>query len=291
MAVTILDGGMGQELIRRTGRATALWSVQALIDEPALVRSVHDDFFAAGAEMATVNTYSVRPDRLTHHGLFERYEALQVLACQIAVEARDAHGAGLVMGGMSPLGFSYRPELAPPAERAAAIFDEMAGFQAPYVDGYILETMGSVDEVRGALMGTCGRGKPVWLAVSVSDVDGTKLRSGEPVAEILPLVWEYGAEALLINCARPEAVTQALPEIATAEVPIGAYANGFTGIVEDFDNDDATVDLLTARTDLGPAAYLSHAKDWAAQGATLIGGCCEVGPAHIAALSSHFKGS
>lgn len=291
MSVMILDGGMGQELIARAGKATGLWSIQSLIDAPEIVREVHDEFFAAGAEVATTNTYSVRPDRMKHHGIFERYEELQILASRIAMESRDAHGSGLVMGGMGPLGYSYRPELAPPAERAAQTFSQMATYQAPYVDGYILETMSSVDEARGGLMGTTGHGKPVWLALSVSDADGTKLRSGEDLASIMPLLDEFGPDVVLLNCSRPEAISQGLPIVAEFGIRFGAYANGFTGIVDDFNNEDATVDLLTSRTDLGPAAYLDHAKTWAAQGASIIGGCCEVGPAHISALSTHFKGT
>ncbi|MEL6607598.1 MAG: homocysteine S-methyltransferase family protein [Pseudomonadota bacterium] len=288
MGITVLDGGLGQELVRRAGRATSLWSVQALLDAPEIVRAVHDDYFAAGADVVTTNTYSVRPDRLNHHGLGDRFAELQVLACELAAQSRDAHGRGLVLGGMAPLGFSYRPELAPPSERAAEIFAEMARLQAPFVDVYILETMGSVDEARGALMGTTGHGKPVWCAVSVSDEDGTKLRSGEPLTDIIPLIAEYGADALCINCSIPEAVSQALAALKDAPVTLGAYANGFTGIVDAFNNDDATVDMLSARTDLGPEAYLDFAKGWADQGATLIGGCCEVGPDHIRALSGHF---
>ncbi len=68
MSITILDGGMGQELIARAGRATSLWSVQALLDAPEMVREVHDGYFAAGAEIATANTYSVLPDRRAPHG-------------------------------------------------------------------------------------------------------------------------------------------------------------------------------------------------------------------------------
>ncbi|MEM8592892.1 MAG: homocysteine S-methyltransferase family protein [Pseudomonadota bacterium] len=284
----ILDGGLGQELIIRAGKATPLWSVQALIDEPQIVSDVHADFFAAGAEIATTNTYSVRPDRLNHHGLGDRFEELQTLASRLAMEARDAHGSGLVLGGMGPLGYSYRPELAPPNDVAARIFSDMARLQAPFVDGYILETMGSVSEARGGLMGCSGHGKPVWLAVSVLDSDGTKLRSGEDVADVLVLLEEFDVAVLCVNCSRPEAVTEALPLLAGSSVPLGAYANGFTGIVDAFDNDDATVDMLTARTDLGPEDYLVHARQWAELGATHIGGCCEVGPAHIAALTRHF---
>lgn len=288
--ITILDGGMGQELIRRAGKATSLWSVQALLDAPDTVRTVHDDFFAAGAEVATVNTYSVRPDRLRHHGLGDQFEALQQLACRIAVEARDAHGSGLVLGGMAPLGFSYRPELAPPLEHAVEVFSDMARLQAPYVDGYILETMGSVEEARGAVMGCAPQGKPIWLSVTVSDNDGTRLRSGEPLVDILPLCEEFGVAVLSLNCSSPEAITDGVPQVAGRGFAIGAYANGFTSITDGFDNDDATVDMLSTRTDLGPEAYLEFAKRWADAGASVIGGCCEVGPDHIRALARHFKG-
>lgn len=287
--VKILDGGLGQELIRRSGNATPKWSLQALLDDPDLVRRVHADFFAAGAQIATANTYSLRPDRLEHFGLGGRMAELQTLACQIACDARDAHGAGLVFGSLSPLGYSYQPHLAPPAERAAPVFAQMAAMQAPLVDGILLETMGSVDEARGALMGTANLSLPVWLSVSVSDDNGAKLRSGEDVAAIVPLVREFNPAALLVNCSIPEAVSQALPHLAGLDVPLGAYANGFSGIADGFNNHDATVDLLTARTDLTPGAYLEFAKDWARKGATLIGGCCEVGPDHIKALSAYFS--
>ena len=289
MTVTVLDGGLGQELIKRAGEATPMWSLKALLDDPDMVQAVHADFFAAGAEIATANTYSVRPDRIAHFNLDGRMGELQTLACEIAARARDAHGSGLVFGSLSPLGYSYQPHLAPPSERAAELFAEIVSYQNPIVDGIIAETMSSVDEARGALMGMAGASVPRWLAVSVDDSDGTKLRSGEPVKDILPLVAEYKPDALLINCSMPEVVGAALGEIADAGIPTGAYANGFTGIASGFNNNNATVDMLGTRTDLDPDAYLTFAKDWAAAGATLIGGCCEVGPDHIRALSAHFR--
>lgn len=288
MSVMVLDGGMGQELVARMGRATALWATQALLEAPETVRAVHDDYFASGAQVATTNTYGVLPDRLEKHNIRDSLKRLTDLACQIAVEARDAHGSGLVLGSVGPLGFSYQPHLAPPAERAAQAYAELAERQAPYVDAHIAETMASVDQAKGALMGLGVTGKPIWLSLSVSDADGTKLRSGEPLSDMFPLLDEYKPAALLVNCSVPEAVTQALPELAKASMPLGAYANGFTGIAEEFNHIGATVDALSARTDLGPEAYATFAEDWAAKGATLIGGCCEVGPAHIAELAKRF---
>lgn len=285
MAITLLDGGMGQELIARAGKATPLWSIQALLDHPQWVRDVHDSYFRAGAQIATTNTYSILPDRLVTHGLTDRFSELQHLACRMAVEARDSHGSGRVAGSLGPLGFSYQPDKSPPAEQAAEIYRHICQVQQDYVDLYIAETMSSVDQARGALMAMSQFGKPVWVSFSVDDADGARLRSGEPVTDILPLLKEYGPDAVLINCSVPEAVNQAVPLLMSAGMAVGAYANGFAGINKQFDHIGATVDLLESRTDLDPAAYAEFADQWVASGASIIGGCCEVGPAHIRLLA------
>lgn len=290
MSITILDGGMGQELLARSKRApTGLWSVQFLLDDPDLVRDVHRLYFEAGADIATTNTYSVLPDRLAHQGIEEKLDALSILACTLACEARDAHGSGNVAGSLGPIGFSYQPDKAPPAEQAAEAYAPLARRHAEYVDFHLLETMSSVDQARGGLMGASVTGKPVWLAVSVDDADGSKLRSGEPVTDILPLIAEFKAAAVLINCSAPEAVSRAVPLLA-GDIPVGAYANGFVSIAESFSEIGATVDQLEVRRDLDPDAYLEFSKTWVASGATIVGGCCEVGPDHIRAMAQHFKG-
>ena len=285
----ILDGGMGQELVARAGKATSLWSVQALLDAPEVVRQVHDEYFAAGDDIATTNSYSVLPDRLEPHGMLDRLEELARLACQLAADAREAHGSGMVAGGLGPQGFSYQPDKAPPAEQAAEAYAKLAQIHAQYVDVHLLETMSSVDQARGGLMGAGVTGKPVWVALSVRDDDGTRLRSGELLSDVMPLLEEFDPAAVFINCSKPEAVDTAVPILAKSGRVVGAYANGFTGIAADFNKVGATVDMLSARRDLGPNAYADFADGWAANGATIIGGCCEVGPAHIAELSRRLK--
>lgn len=288
MKVTLLDGGMGQELVARAGEATSLWSVQALLDQPELVRAVHDDYFKAGAQVATTNTYSCLPDRLVHHKMAHRLEELNRLACQIAVDSRDAKGGGTVAGSLGPIGFSYQPDKAPPAEEAADVYAQLALIHANYVDIHVLETMASVDQARGGLMGVSVSGKPVWLAVTVDEDDGSKLRSGEPVRELIPLIKEFEPEALLINCSPPEAVTTALVALTDVNCQLGAYANGFVTITGAFNQIGATVDELEARHDLGPEPYADFCADWIKNGASIIGGCCEVGPAHIEVLKQRF---
>ena len=135
--------------------------------------------------------------------------------------------------------------------------------------------------------------KPFWLAVSVDDSDGSKLRSGEPVADVIPLAQKFKPDALLVNCSVPEAVSQALSLISSnrlEDIKLGAYANGFKEISEEFvSGDNAVVDSLEAREDLDPPTYTAFCSEWIQSGAQIVGGCCEVGPKHIKAMSEQFR--
>jgi S-methylmethionine-dependent homocysteine/selenocysteine methylase len=165
----------------------------------------------------------------------------------------------------------------------------MAKIQAPYVDFFLLETMASLKQAEGAILGAQSAGKPVWLSLTVDDEDGKLLRSGEPLIDAVELAKGYNIPALLVNCSVPEAVVQALDSLHAREIKIGAYANGFTKITEAFKEIGATVDALSSRGDLDPNRYANFAEQWVASGASIVGGCCEVGPAHISELSRRFK--
>ncbi len=282
--ITLLDGSMGQELLNRTGDApTPLWSTQVMMDRPEVVREVHEDYFNAGAIIATTNTYAIHRDRLKRHDIEDKFRPLHEIALGMANEARDANGGGYIAGAMGPLEASYRPDLAPPADQAADYYAEIAQLQADQVDFFLLETMASIDQARGAVMGASVPNKPVWLAVSVDDKDGTRLRSGEPLAELMDGLKDLTIAALLVNCSPPEAITQSIPVLPN-DLPLGAYGNGFTEISKAFAKRRQVVTDLETRKDLGPQEYTDFALRWADDGATILGGCCEIGPAHIAKL-------
>lgn len=288
--ITLLDGGMGQELVARSGRPpNNLWATQVMLDQPELVHDIHADYFAAGATIATTNTYAIHHDRLVRQGLDHLFADLYAAAIAQATRARDAHGSGRIAGSLGPLGASYRADVAEPIDQAAAKYAEIVGILAPAVDMFIVETSASVAQSEGALKGAAAAGKPVWLSVTVNDADGTHLRSGEAVAELAPIIERYAPAAVLVNCAVPEAMTAALAEVAKFERPFGAYANGFTHITPEFLLDSPTVAALSSRLDLTPDVYARFAMGWVDQGATIVGGCCEVGPAHIAALAAALR--
>ena len=282
--VVLLDGGVGQELYRRSRRpASPLWSVQVMMDEPELVEAVHLDFIEAGARIITLNTYTATPHRLAREGVAETFDALHAAAAAAARAARERSGQTVrIAGCLPPLVGSYRPDLTPPADVCLADYRRIVSVQADHVDLFLCETMLSAAEARAATTAAGESGRPVWTALSVDDADGTLLRSGEGVAEGAQAAIDAGAEAVLINCSSPEAVAAALPALAAAGVPFGAYANGFVfvGALQP----GGTVDVLEARDDLDPPTYAGHAMAWVGAGAAIVGGCCEIGPAHIAAL-------
>lgn len=289
MSITILDGSIGQELVKRLGEApTPLWSTSVMLEDPDLVADVHLDYFKVGAEIATLNTYAVLRDRLSNNGISEKFEALHKAAQQLAAKARDAHGSGKIASALGPLGASYRPELMPSVDEAAKQYAEIVALHDDFVDLHLLETVSGVRHAEGILAGCKAATKPVWLALSVSDDEPTTLRSGEDLSDVKPLIDTYKPAAVLINCSTPEAVTAALPIVTSLGVPFGAYANGFTKISDGFLTENPTVDALSARKDLNPNAYADFVQKWVDLGATIIGGCCEVGPDHIAELKRRF---
>ena len=89
-------------------------------------------------------------------------------------------------------------------------------------------------------------------------------------------------DALLITAA-PDSISCALPILRARGIPYGAYANGFVEIPDDWEEEGGVVQL-SSRADLPPEVYAGHAAGWMAAGASIVGGCCEIGPAHIARL-------
>lgn len=282
--ITLLDGGMGQELIHRAGdRPTPLWSTQVMLDHPGMVAQVHRDFDAAGATIATTNTYAIHRDRLVGTGMEDRFEDLHGMALAEVASA----GAAQVAGSIGPLVQSYRGDVAPPHDVAVPKYAEVAELLGPKVDLILCETVASVAHAAAIVEGAAAAGKPVWVAFTVSDSDGSVLRSGEPLADGIAAVPD--AAAVLVNCSAPEAIPAALDVLARAGKPYGAYANGFEQITEAFLGHKPTSDTLSKRRDFTPEVYADHAMAWVEHGATIIGGCCEVSPAHIAEIANRLR--
>ncbi len=284
--IMLIDGGMGQELIRRSGQApTPLWAARILLDMPELVLDLHKDFIYAGAQMIVLNNYTATPERLTRDASVDLFAPIHKAAIEVAQTARKTSGRDVKISGcLPPIMASYKAELAPSFEDCLKSYRELVEIQKDGVDLFSCETLSTIREAKAAV--TAGRetGLPVWVSFTLDDDAPTKLRSGEDLKAAISEVAKLGAEAVLVNCSMPETMDKALPILVAGFDKVGAYANGFQSVAPL--DAGGTVAGMKARQDLTPEKYADYAMGWARMGAKIIGGCCEVGPEHIAAIKT-----
>lgn len=284
-SVILLDGGMGQEIMKRSGKApTPLWSTRIMLDNPEIVEAAHFDFIKAGAQIIGLNNYTATPDRLARDASLDLLEPIHNAAIKIARAARDKSGQTHVRiaGCLPPLFASYKPELVPSFEDCVARYQELVDIQNDGVDFFMCETLSTVREGEAAVTAAKTTGKEVWVSFTLQDGEIAKLRSGENLVDAIAAAAKCGADAIMINCSQPETVEASLDVLIAGFPVVGAYANGFQSI--DALDAGGTVSGLKARADLGPEEYAAYALGWVRRGLSIIGGCCEVGPIHIAAL-------
>lgn len=289
----ILDGGFGRELARRGAPfRQPEWSALALTEAPEIVKEVHLDFIRAGAEVITTNNYAVVPFHIGQ----ERFDAevkdlvnIAVMQAKTAVE--ESRKKVLIAGCLPPLFGSYRADLFQENETeklAKPIIETLA----PHVDFWLAETQSCLKEVETVHALLPKDQRDFWVSFTLQDevqLEQPRLRSGESIQQAADTITRLGAKAVLFNCCQPEVILQAIVAIKPLlpnGVEIGAYANAFPP-----QNSEATANdgLDEVRADLNPALYLKFAQEWQEAGATLLGGCCGIGPEHIAELSKFFK--
>ncbi len=277
---------MGQEIVNRGGKGGyGEWATAALYENPALVQAIHRDYLRAGADVITTNTYGTTRTRLRDVQLEDRFADLVRRSGELAADARAASGQSdrRIAASLPPLEASYINEFALSFEQTVAQFAELMDLLAPYVDIYLGETLSTSFEARAFLEAARNRSQTVWLSLTLQDYGPPVLRGGESLPAALAALDGYMPDALLINCCRPASVHKALPILSASGLPFGAYANGFVEIPATWDEKGGVAQLQT-RTDLSPAAYAQDVARWLEAGAAIVGGCCEVGPAHIARL-------
>ncbi|MFE3601593.1 homocysteine S-methyltransferase [Streptomyces sp. NPDC059142] len=281
----VLDGGLSNQL-RAQGcdLSDELWSARLLVDSPEQIEAAHAAYVRAGAQVLITSSYQATYEGFARRGV-GRDEASALLARSVElarhaaeVEPREVWVAASVgpYGAMLADGGEYRG-------RYGLSVAELERFHRPRIetlaaagpDVLALETVPDTDEARALLRAVEGCGVPVWLSYSIA---GEYTRAGQPLADAFALAaGNASVIAVGVNCCEPGDTDRAV-EIA-AEVtgkPVVVYPNSG----EEWD--------AVARGWRGqPAFDPSRVRSWQSAGARLVGGCCRVGPAEIAALAGH----
>ena len=287
----LLDAAMGTELARRgADTAPPLWSARALRDAPDLVRAIHAENVAAGADVLTIDSFRLheRNVRRERRGVFLEGErspgagqliALAVALARSAAAYSPARKRIWIAGSLAPLEDCYRPDLVPSRAELDREHREMAeALAAAGCDLILVETMNAVRELVAAARAALATGRPV-VASMVTDGKG-RLLSGEPVEEAARALLALSAlpDALGVNCVPARAIGADLARLRDAApgLPLCVYANTGRAL-------DEAKGLYTEPVE--PEPYAALASDWLAGGAiALLGSCCGTTAAHTAAL-------
>lgn len=276
--VLIGDGGLATELeARGNDLSDALWSARLLLDAPHEIAAVHRAFFEAGAMIATTASYQASFEGFAARGidradtarLLRRSVDLARAACGDA-EGRwvaasvGPYGAALADGSeyrgryglsVAQLEAWHRPRLEVLAEAGADIL--------------ALETIPDADEAEALVNLVRRLGVSAWLSYTV---EGLFTRAGQPLADAFALVCDVAEiVAVGVNCCAPDDVLPAVESARETGKPVVVYPN--------------SGERWDGRTWVGPSRFSAQAaKQWVAAGARVVGGCCRVRPADIAAV-------
>ena len=276
----LLDGATGTELTRRgVDTGLPLWSANALLTKKGMrvLKQIHADYLAAGAEIITANTFRTHVRALAPSGNGKRAFELTQRAVEIARTAvADAPGdrQRFVAGSISTLEDCYRPDLVPPEDECRAEHSERVHHLIECdVDLLLLETFNTVREAVIAAKLATITGTPVIVSF-VPDATGHIL-SSESLTEAAERLLPLGVVALGVNCGPTPSLAAPLAELRAAcglDFPLIAYGNiGHA--------DDKVGWVNTDGED--PTTYCQYAESWPVR---IVGGCCGTTPAHISQL-------
>jgi 5-methyltetrahydrofolate--homocysteine methyltransferase len=278
----LFDGAMGTELMARglaQGMAPEIWN----LEKPGLVKEVHAEYFAAGADVVSTNSFGGNPLKLASHGLEGSAYELNFAAARLA---RDSAPAGrFVAGSMGPTGKFLKPQ-GPYTELefAAAYADQARGLAAGGVDVLLIETQYDLREALAALRGARGVSSlPVFVTMTFdAKPRGYFTLMGDTVARCAAELEKEGAVAFGANCmlTSEQMVGCVRACRGATALPIIAQANaGQPVIIEDgrFGYSQTLEE------------YVRFVPELIRSGAGFVGGCCGTNPSFIRAMAREIK--
>ena len=291
----ILDGGMGQELLHKGLKPKGtLWSAHALIDEDChqLVIDTHLDFINAGAEVIVTSTFTARRNRLIQNDCEKYFEKINIKAVELAQKARDMSKKDiLIAGGLPNQKQTYTADLGKDLDTIEKNFCDQAKMLRNGIDFYYLDVMSSGLECEIALKAIESFNLPVLVGVHLRD--NGQLPSGEKIKDIVKKYKNKNWLGIIMACISPKAYEVVANDLKKIDIAYGFKLNAFKKIPvgytvaskDAWGNAGNPNTVLGTNTDLNESRFYEYAKKFMENGATILGGCCEIRPSHIKEIS------
>ncbi|MCE9615676.1 MAG: homocysteine S-methyltransferase family protein [Lentisphaerae bacterium] len=272
----VIDGAMGTQL----EEAGLHPGGQNNIETPDAVRSVHQRYVEAGADMLITNTLTLNRVYGEAHGLGGEWHAANVAGARLARAA--AGPARYVLGDLSATGQMLEPYGDyTEAQFEAAYAEQARALAEGGVDGFIVETVYDLREALCALRG-CRQAAPdlpVLVSMTFQTAErGGRTMMGNTAADCAKALSEAGADAVGSNCGE-------LTPLQMADIVRSFRAHTTRPIMAQPNAGLPTLEGTRATFKMSPDEFAQGVAACRAAGATLLGGCCGTTPAHIHALA------
>ena len=287
----ILDGGMGQELLKKGLKPQGtLWSAAALIEEKyhQLVIDTHLDFINAGSDVIVTTTFTTRRNILIQNECEKLFEYVNTKAVELALKARDISKKNILVAGGLPNQYqTYSKNLGDDLNLIEKNFYDQAKLLKSNIDFFYLDVMGSGKECEIALKTIKSFNLPVLVGVHIRK--NGKLPSGENISDIVKKYKEENWLGIIAACVAPESYEIITKELKNLDIPYGFKSNAFKNIPDDYGvrspsmwgKDGNPTKILGKREDITESKFYEFVKKFKDDGATILGGCCEIRPSHI----------
>lgn len=263
------DGALGTLLIER-GASLGSCLEELCLSAPDLIAQAHADYIAAGARVIGTNTFGGNSVRLEAHGFSHRTNEINWSAAQLARDAAKGHDV-TVAGAVGPLGITAAQASERGIDRAEVFTEQIGALLDGGAQAISFETFFDLDELLIALEAKQSLHHCPAICSFACCADG-HLPDGTALAEAFARLRAAGAEIVGINCVGGPAVAVQLFEELTIDPPMAAFPSAGTP--------GPRGNYFTT-----PAEFTAAGLQLAARGVRLIGGCCGIGPSHIAALA------
>ena len=282
----LCDGAMGTSLYARGIFINRCYD-ELNLSQPELVRTIHEEYLQAGAEIIETNTFGANALRLQRYGFADRVAEINRAGAELARKAVNQladkqSGEAWVAGAIGPLGVRLEPLGKIGLDEAREAFaEQIRGLAEGGVDLLLIETVTALNEAEQALLAakSAAPGLPVMVMVTV-DEDANCLDGSTPETAAARLT-EWGADAIGCNCSvGPATVLTAIERMASASrLPLVAMPNA--GMPRAVDGRQFYF--------CSPEYMASFARKLIKAGVQFVGGCCGTTPSHIRAMKSSLR--
>lgn len=271
--VLVCDGAMGTMLYSKGVFLNRCFD-ELTISSPEMVKKVHSEYIAAGADIIETNTFGANRYKLMMHGVVEQLEEINRQGARIA--KKTAGDDAFVAGAIGPLDIRIEPWGKTSIDEAQGAFAEQAhALQEGGVDLFILETFSDLNEIHAGIRGIRDASNLPIVAQMTIEEDGNSLE-GTPPEVFGRRLDEWGADVIGLNCSvGPQAILDGLErlvQITTKKLSVLPNAGRPRNV------EGRNLYLCS------PEYMASYARKYVRYGAGIVGGCCGTTPQHIQAL-------